>query len=271
MVKKQNPDWVRSQQPLQKWYASSLGQSILVEMNTTLSQFLPDVFGFQGVQIGQLSQNSNLLESAGLHRKFILSGTTTFSGVDIGADAMHLPIASDTMNLAILPHSLDFCNNPHQVLRESDRILTKDGHLLIIGFNPYSLVGLKRAAMFWRGRVPWNGGFYSRGRIADWLSLLNFRILREESFFLRLPVSRTDLLRRTRFVEKARPMFGKLGGIYIVHARKQTIPMTAVRNKWRRQSASVAVGSLVQRINQRTVRRQVPLKSPVKLYNQNED
>ena len=105
--------------------------------------------------------------------------------------------------------------------------------------------------MRWRGSVPWSGDFYSRGRITDWLSLLNFRTLQEESFFLRLPVSASGLLQKTRFIEKSRPMLGKLGSVYIIHARKQSVPMTLSRQPWSRRKSSIAVGSLVQRASQR--------------------
>ncbi len=253
-VNKHTPQWQDAQKPLQDWYSTSLGQSILDEMNVLLNRMLPDIFGYQGIQIGQISQKIKLLESAGLHKKLVLGSVTNSQGIDIGAHAHHLPIASDTMNLVVLPHTLDFCSDPHQVLREVDRILTNDGHLLIIGFNPHSIWGLRHILMRWRGVVPWNGEFYSRGRIADWLSLLSFRILQEESFFLRLPISSTQLLQKTAFLERTRPMLGKLGGIYIVHARKQSVPMTLVRTKWRRQAAGIVVGSLVQRANQRSAR-----------------
>ncbi|MCB1756534.1 MAG: methyltransferase domain-containing protein [Gammaproteobacteria bacterium] len=255
-VKKYTPNWLDAQEPLQKWYSTSLGQTILGEMSSILEGLLPDIFGYQGLQIGQISQNYSLLESAGLHKKLVLGTAADSIAVDIGADALHLPIANDTMNLVILPHTLEFCGDPHQVLRESDRVLTDDGHLLIIGFNPYSSYGLRHVLMRWRGNVPWNGEFYSRGRIADWLSLLNFRILQEQTFFLRLPIASSGLLQKTRFVEKARPMLGKLGGVYIIHARKQSIPMMLVRSKWRRKTAGIAVGSLVNRIDQRSARQQ---------------
>ncbi len=245
-------DWVRSQEQLQNWYASHLGSAILQEIKSVLDRILPNVFGFQGLQVGQLSTNINLLESAGLHRKLILSNSTQNNEVDISGDAMHLPIASDTMNLVILPHSLEFCNDPHQVLRETDRILCQDGQLLIIGFNPYSLFGLRHFAMSWRKSIPWNGGFYSRGRLIDWLSLLSFRIQTEETFFLRAPINARSILHKSGVVEKAQPWIGFLGGVYVLHARKQTIPMSAVRNKWHRPLKGVAVGSLVHRASRQS-------------------
>ena len=252
VVSKRAPDWRSAQDPLEQWYSTSLGESILDEMETLLERLLPEIFGYQGLQIGQISQKIKLLESAGLHKKLIMGADTDFSGVDMGGDALQLPIASDTMNLVLLPHTLDFCGNPHQVLREADRVLTNDGHLVIIGFNPLSMWGVRHYLMRWRGAVPWSGEFYSRRRVSDWLSLLSFRKLQEETFFMRWPISNTTVLRRTKFLEKMRPMLGALGGVYIIHARKQTIPMTLSRYKWRRHAASIAVGSLARRANRRS-------------------
>ncbi len=253
-TQKDNLDWIESQQLLRNWYSSNLGNAILQEMKAVLEQILPNVFGFQGLQVGQLSSDSNLLESAGLHRKLVLGDASHIENVNIAADAMHLPIASDTMNLVILPHSLDFCNNPHQVLRETDRILCSDGQLIIIGFNPYSLFGIRHFTMFWRNIVPWNGGFYSRGRLIDWLSLLSFRILEEETFFLRAPIDGRTVLSKTKFFEKIQPVMGLLGGVYILHARKQTIPVSADRNKWHLPLKGVAVSRLIHRANRRSSR-----------------
>lgn len=255
-VSKHTLNWIDTQRPLQSWYCTSLGATILCEMNTLLQDVLPDIFGYQGLQIGQLDPKSNLLECSGLHKKLVLGASAGFAGADLAGDALALPIASDTMNLVILPHTLDFCTDPHQVLREADRVLTRDGHLVIIGFNPWSLLGLRHLLFGWRATVPWDGEFYSRRRMSDWLSLLNFRTLDDTSFFLRFPISSSRLLNKTRLMERARPMLGKLGGVYIIHARKQSIPMTLARQKWGRRSATAAVGSLVQRAHERTARRE---------------
>ncbi len=257
-VSKYTPNWSDAQLPLQNWYSTSLGGAILTEMSTLLNGMLPDIFGYQGLQVGQISQNYNLLESAGLHKKLILGTVTGVSGIDIGADALNLPVASQTMNVVVLPHTLDFCSDPHQALREADRVLTNDGHLVLVGFNPYSIWGFRHFLTSWRGVVPWNGEFYSRGRVGDWLSLLNFRILQEETFFMRPPVSHSGLLGRTRILERSQPMLGRLGGIYIIHARKQTIPMSMMRSKWRRRQSASVVGSLVSRAHQRRAHEDKP-------------
>lgn len=236
------PVWLDAQQSLAQWYATELGQSILLNLEARLGVSLREVFGYQGLLIGNFQPDGDLLSSAGLHRKLTLDAPGR--SADINADALHLPIASDTMKLVVLWHTLDFCDNPHQALREADRVLMKDGQLIIIGFNPVSAFGVRHLAMGWRRKSPWHGRFYSRWRLKDWLSVLNYRTVRSEASFIRPPVNSERFLRRLNWLEKLQPWFGGLGGVYIVQAHKQTIPMTMSRRQWRRQRTSLSVGTV---------------------------
>ena len=40
---------------------------------------------------------------------------------------MFLPFESQSIDLVVLPHVLEFSDNPHQVLREVERILRPEG------------------------------------------------------------------------------------------------------------------------------------------------
>jgi SAM-dependent methyltransferase len=116
---------------------------------------------------------------------------------------------------------LDFSRAPHELLREVERILVPEGHLLILGFNPWSLWGVWRLARRYRGQPPWNGAFVSQRRLGDWLSLLGFDI-----------VATRRLLHRAPF---ALPGFAKRGdlrllpgGVYLLHARKRVSRLVPV-------------------------------------------
>lgn len=241
------PVWTNSQIPLRAWYASGLGQSILVELDTHLDVILPRIFGYQGLQIGNLSDNCQLLQKAGIHRSVMLDCPGIPS--DISADALSLPIASDIMKLVVLPHTLDFCNHPHQVLREADRVLTDDGQIVIIGFNPYSLFGVVHQLLGWRGNAPWNGQFFSRRRITEWLSVLNYQVLNSSCLFVRPPLRSSIIQSRLARLERLQPWIGGIGGVYVLHARKQTIPMTLARRQRRLQRTGIAVGSFAKAAN----------------------
>lgn len=165
---------------------------------------------------------------------------------NLSADVLNLPIANDVMKIVVLPHTLDFSDDPYQVLREVDRVLTADGHMVIIGFSPWSQFGLRRSIIRWRRSVPWNGSFYSRSRVTDWLSVLNYRVHDSQAFFLRPPLQSAKILERMKLLEKNQRWLGLLGGLYLLHVRKQTLPMTPAKRIWLPQRQHIRVGSFVR-------------------------
>ncbi|MEM7294438.1 MAG: methyltransferase domain-containing protein, partial [Pseudomonadota bacterium] len=228
--------------------ASFLGRSMLNEAGHQLDDMLQPVFGYQGLQLGQIGFDENLLEKAGLLRRFVLGAIDSQSSVDLSANVLELPIASDTISLLVMPHTLEFCRDPHQVLREADRVLARDGYLLLLGFNPHSAWGMARRLHFWRRKAPWNGRFYARSRINDWLSLLNFRVVDSRKFFLRPPIAHEKILTRLAFMEKVQPWLGWFGGAYLILARKQVRPITPTLQRWR-QRQSVVARRIIEPVN----------------------
>lgn len=105
-------------------------------------------------------------------------------GASLGiiADVDELPIRSGSIDACLLAHLLDFSNDPHQILREVERVLTPDGWIIISGFNPYSLVGLGRLLPNLRRRLPWSARMFSPERVLDWLHLLGFEVVHLEGF-----------------------------------------------------------------------------------------
>lgn len=244
------PVWLEAQTPLAQWYASALGQSILADLDRCLAASLADVFGYQGIQVGNPVPGHNLLDHAGLHRRLVIDAPGR--PADISADVLNLPIASDTLKSVVFFHTLDFCDQPHQAMREADRVLMDDGQLIIVGFNPCSAFGARHLLAGWRQRTPWNGRFYSRMRVTDWLSVLDYRVQHSEAMFIRPPINSQRLLARLRPLERLRPWLGILGGLYVIKARKQTLPLTLARRQWRRQSNRISVGSFARSGNRST-------------------
>lgn len=264
------PDWVESQPQLQAWYSSELGQSILNPMMDRLDHILPTVFGYQGLQLGELNQERSFFDSAGIHRPLVLAapdrpadqstssalpnitsstGSSTASSrssAQFSGDVMNLPIASDVMKLVIMPHTLDFCADPYQALREADRILTNDGHIIIIGFSPWSFFGLRKALIRWKRQVPWNARFYPRNRVTDWLSVLSYRVDYKQAFFLRPPIRSPRILKRLQVLEKNQRWLGFFGAVYLLHAKKQTIPLIPAKRLWLPHRSRLEAGSLAR-------------------------
>ncbi len=234
--------WLNQQPALRDWYTSSVGQSLLSHAQQRLDLMLPQVFGFRGVQVGQLPSESPLLGGAGLMRSFVVDPGGAEAGADMVGDATQLPLCSNSFNLVFLPHTLDFCDRPHQVLREADRLLTTDGYLLLMGFNLFSGFGLRRMVQKERGGVPWQGHFFTRGRVSDWLSVLNMQIVEVagiSSGKVATPLS-------GGFAEQLRGLKEYYSPVYMVLARKRTIPLNPTVDRWaaRRPRATNVVTGL---------------------------
>ena len=150
-----------------------------------------------------------------------------------------LPFASNSTDLVILPHVLEFSPDAHQILREVERILIPEGHLIILGFNPVSLWGLRNR--FDRsGSFPWHGNYLSLTRLKDWLKLLSFEVDRGNSGCHVPPCDQETWLRRWHFMERAGGRWwGLPGGVYLLHAIKRVHAMRLITPQWRKN----AVGS----------------------------
>jgi SAM-dependent methyltransferase len=131
-----------------------------------------------------------------------------------------------------MPHALEFTDAPHQLLREAHRVLRPEGHLLIVGINPYSLFGLRQR--FSKNRPPpWNGHFLSAYRVKDWLALLGFNIIGGGFGAYAPPFARANWLARCRTIEKAGDRWWPIsGGIYFLHAVKKVIGMHVITPVW---------------------------------------
>jgi SAM-dependent methyltransferase len=149
------------------------------------------------------------------------------------------------MDLVLLHHAQDFSPHPHQVLREAARVLRGGGNLVLIGFNPLSLWGMRK--LISRSRTgPWGGRFLLPGRMEDWLTLLDFAVEDRHCRFYRPPLRRFAGIRG-----KARKGPGKairllpLGAYYCILATKQVGAPVRKRPAWRQQPVRLpgAVGA----------------------------
>jgi SAM-dependent methyltransferase len=235
---------------LRRWYRCPLGRLLAdVELNA-LAEQLPGLFGYHLMVVDPPWETCVLTDSRIPHHvvQRIHPDSTAETGLVGHTDSW--PVMTDTLDAIVLPHTLELTVNPHQVLREAERSLIPDGHLVIIGFNPWSLWGVRRL-LSWRSQeMPWDARFLGISRIKDWLSLLGFDIVHCRYLFQRPPVQNSRLLERLQFLE---PSHGNgrmlLAGAYLLVARKRTViltPLKAVRNG-RRQLFPVGIPTSSQR------------------------
>lgn len=230
---------------LKQWFEHAPGNLIRERECTSLEAILPDLFGYHFMQIGMLFCES-LCESTriGHHIQVQLEEEGVRqprAGLMCPSDS--LPFASDSIDVVVLPHVLEYAGNPHKLLREIERVLIGEGHLVITGFNPWSLCGLWRFMLAWRDEPPWSGRFFSYARIKDWFSLLDLEVVRIERAFYRPPLSSARMLQRLSFLEKlGNYCWSMFGGIYIIVVRKRVAPLTPVRLNWHKRRRMIEAG-----------------------------
>ena len=236
-------------EPLQKstiadWFESDTGRYTLAWERTQIDLAVEDVFGFNAVQLG--APSVDFLRANRMPSRFSIGPGP---GCTIRSSFTHLPIASHSVDLLVLPHVLEFCEDPHQVLREVERVLTPEGQIVITGFNPISLWGMSRLLAGRRHEWPWRGEFIGLLRLRDWLKLLGFE-LNGGKFGCYAPPFKTEKwLRRFRFLERAGDRWWPIvGGVYVVRAVKRTVGMRLVTPAWRsRRSQPSALAAVTRR------------------------
>jgi SAM-dependent methyltransferase len=225
-------------QALADWYASPPGARVALQEREALAALVGDLFGYQLLQLGELGADMAYLASCPIRRKTLVTHRADAAEASVlVAEARQLPVASDSVDTVILIHTLDFSPDPHQVLREVERVLIAEGRVVVVGFNPFSLWGIWRLFFRWRGVVPWCGHFLSYPRLTDWLTLMGFGIERMDVMEFRLPTRSGRMESLERLGRKVWPM---LAGVYVVRAVKRVSRVTPVRQRW---SSLRALGS----------------------------
>lgn len=210
------------------WFESPLGSYLLAREQACYDRAVADVFGYNAFQFGLARYD--LLRASRIPSRWTVAPQ---GAVGLRADFQDLPIASQSVDLVVLPHVLEFAHDPHQILREVVRILVPDGQLVITGFNPWSLWGAKRLLPKTRREFPWCGRFIHLHRVKDWLSLLSFQIVAGHMHAYAPPFTQEKWLRRFGFMDAAGDRWWPFGGgMYFLQAVKRVRGMRLITPRW---------------------------------------
>ena len=246
---------------LSEWLETAPGRYVLGWEQAQFDTLVADIFGFNAVQIG-------LLEMPTLRQNrmpFVFAAGEPSKALEIEDDdgrpvlrahvevrLEELPFASQSIDLLILPHALEFADDPHHVLREVERVLMPEGHVVISGFNPISLWGLRQVIgrSFDSPFLPREGQFLSLPRLKDWLKLLGFEVHRGHFGCYRPPFNAERWQARFGFMESAGERWWSYGGaIYLVHAIKRVQGMRLIGPPWKER---MRVPAALQPVTTRT-------------------
>jgi SAM-dependent methyltransferase len=229
---------------LAAWQSGSLGRAVVTAEAQLLTETCDDVFGLELLQVGIWGRERELLDASRVRRQTVIAAAAPDKQrPDIVASAAGLPIASGTIDAVLLPHSLEIEPDPGAVLREAERVLVGEGQLIVLGFRPWSLWGL-RAAASRTGYPPGLGRLLSEKRLLDWLVLLGFQVTAARHYLYVAPSEPRGDPRQSALGMLRRGLFNPLpAGGYFLKARKRIYAPTPLRQR-RREHGSL-VGSLV--------------------------
>jgi len=231
---------------LEVWYRSPLGSQLATVESTVVGHMLERLFGYHLLQVGATPSFRDLAAESCI-RHWILttpSLATGLPGTLVAALPDALPIASDSVDAVILPHTLEFSVDAHRVLRETERVLIPEGRVIVLGFNPVSLWGLRRLLPGSRQHVPWCGNFLAPSRVCDWLQLLGFDVEQQKRLMFRPPWPGALSPRFSAVDSFGQRYFSIFGGGYAIRAVKRVSTLTPLMPRWVQRRAVLRGGAV---------------------------
>ena len=210
-----------------EWFETPLGQHLLERERQYFDTVVADIFGYNAFQLGM--PELDLLRAS---RMPLRCHVGPRDRADLRADFRDLPIASNSADLVVLPHVLEFSEHPHQILREVGRVLMPEAQVVLSGFNPFSFWGARRA-VHRASDYPWGGRFMTLMRVKDWLALLGFEVTGGQMACYAPPFRRQKWLERFRFMDSAGDRWCPIvGGVYFLQAVKRVKGLRLIMPKW---------------------------------------
>lgn len=226
-----------------QWLNKSLGQLVINTEKELLSSFLSGKYGKHVVLVGVPHQTA-LIKFLDLPCHSLVTPLVFHHPGElkiIESSFYELPLASGSVDVVVLPHTLELVDNPRQLLAEACRIIKPEGHLIICGFNPYSLWGLTK---FLRRRNSVLPLFRSlqQGTLKKWLQLSDFELVKQSSALYSPPMENTRFLKKLQFLEwLGNKCHLPCGAVYVLMARAKVVPLTPIRLRWKQSIASMRV------------------------------
>jgi len=227
---------ILARERLASWFDTPLGRSVQAFESHRLREILPSLYGTVALQLGRVGQ-LDMLDASAAPTRVLLDLISGPNGVSVvHGRPEEIPLDTNSADVVILPHTLDFSDDPHQVLREVNRVLRPEGHVVVLGFNPVSLWGLRRLVARRPRPMPWCGKFFRLARIKDWLSLLEFEVTHGQMLYYRPPLKRESAMDRLHFLDKMGDRWWPMmAAVYLVVAKKRVIGVTPMPLEWKKK------------------------------------
>ncbi len=206
---------------LPRWFDSEQGRALIEEECAALKTLVPDQFYRVALQVGL--NNRTVMRDLSIEQAIYCDTVDMDDGEKadrVIALPEALPFAEGSVDLGFLFHTLDYCDDPHRVLREISQILTHQGVLVVSGFHPYSLWGARR--LMNQKQAPYDGRFISSAVLQDWLELLGFQTLTACMLNYQFPDLKPRWRRHLKWMNSAGDRWWPtLGAVYVLVVKKQ--------------------------------------------------
>lgn len=250
-----SPDWEQGAE-LAAWFSTPPGRYLLAWEQRHYDAAVADMFGYHALQLGlpQLGAlDANRMPHRWLALPEPLAAPPAGREVALVSHAAALPFPANSLDLVLLPHTLELSADPHAVLREVERVLVPEGRVVISGLNPASLWGLRQYRAHLCGRLglgrtllgrlylPEAGAFISPWRLRDWLQLLSFEVQAKQQGAYRPAVRSDAWLQRFQWMDGAGARWWPLfGAVYFVVAVKRVRGLHLLGPAWKPRHAVAA-------------------------------
>lgn len=227
MKTKQTPLLHPRQKFLEWYHVTTLGQILQTIEASYLQSALKLTYNQKTLQVGPLGSETLYIDREFL-RDFALidqdlSPPNPYPGL-IVSNFDELPIASDSIDILILSHIIEFEAEPYPVLREAERILKPEGRLFLLGLNPWSLHGTLQ--YFPRGAAFQRANSVGSHRLLEWLAPLKL----EAEIHAAFSVSSSQVLNRPSTLwDKTR---AELAFAYAIRAIKRRYTLIPLEPRW---------------------------------------
>ncbi len=250
------------------WFHTPPGQYALAWEQAQFDAALVDVFGYHAVQLGlpaldalrvnRMPHRWHVALDAGPGAATPASPATPGTGpapeapapaawqAALVTDSTALPFAEASLDLVVLPHTLEFSADPHATLREVQRVLVPEGRVAISGLNPASLWGWRQVrAHLYRSLgsgklyLPEDCEFIGHWRLRDWLRLLELELESVAFGCYRPAVRSAGALARFEWMDRVGGRWWPvLGAAYVAVAVKRTQGAKLVGTRWKKAPAT---------------------------------
>lgn len=254
---------------MQQWFETPPGRYLLAWERAEFDRAVGDIFGYHALQLGLPALDA--LQANRMPHKWLALGEAEAAEAaaegsvrpHLVTDFSALPFEENSLDLVVLPHSLELNVDPHATLREVERVLVPEGKVVVCCLNPASLWGLRqrrahvyRRLGFGELYLPDAGEFIGYWRLRDWLRLLGFEVETSSFGCWRAAMSSEKWLERFAWMdplgERWWPIFGAL---YFIVAVKRVRGAKLIGPAWKkRKRIATAPVPIANRSTQREAR-----------------